>query len=76
LVFNPIPKEHEIPINDIKEIINLACSNAKKEKVLGKELTPFLLKEIVKRTKGKSLKANIELALNNIALGIDILRHL
>jgi pseudouridine-5'-phosphate glycosidase len=76
LVCNPIPKEHEIPINEIKEIIDLACSTAKKEKVSGKELTPFLLKEIVKRTKGKSLKANIELALNNISLGVDILRHL
>ena len=75
LVCNPIPKKYEIPVGEIKEIIDLACATAKKRNVLGKELTPFLLSEIVKETEGKSLKANINLALNNISLGIDVLSH-
>jgi pseudouridine-5'-phosphate glycosidase len=76
LVCNPIPKKHEIPANEIKEIIELACTTAKNRNVFGKRLTPFLLNEIVKKTRGKSLSANIELALNNISLGIDILSYL
>ena len=75
LVCNPIPKKHEIPNSEIKKIIDRACVTAKNKNVFGKELTPFLLGEIVKKTKGKSLKANIALALNNISLGIRILSH-
>lgn len=75
LVCNPIPKKHEIPNAEIKKIIDRACVTAKNKNVFGKELTPFLLDEIVKKTKGKSLKANIALALNNISLGIRILSH-
>ena len=75
LVCNPIPKKHEIPNAEIKKIIDRACVTAKNKNVFGKELTPFLLGEIVKKTEGKSLKANIALALNNISLGIRILSH-
>ena len=75
LVCNPIPKKHEIPNSEIKKIIDRACVTAKNKNVFGKELTPFLLGEIVKKTEGKSLKANIALALNNISLGIRILSH-
>ena len=75
LVCNPIPKKHEIPNSEIKKIIDRACVTAKNKNVFGKELTPFLLGEIVKKTEGKSLEANIVLALNNISLGIRILSH-
>ena len=75
LVCNPIPKKYEIPTAEIKKIIDRACVTAKNRNVFGKELTPFLLGEIVKKTEGKSLKANIALALNNISLGIRILSH-
>ena len=75
LVCNPIPKKHEIPNSEIKKIIDRACVTAKNKNVFGKELTPFLLGEIVKKTEGESLKANIALALNNISLGIRILSH-
>jgi pseudouridine-5'-phosphate glycosidase len=33
--------------------------------IVGKEVTPFLLKEITNITKGKSLATNIELIKNN-----------
>ena len=45
-------------------------------KIKGRELTPFLLKEIMKKTNGKSLEANKALALNNVVLGVEIVHQL
>ena len=76
LVSNPIPKKHEIPFNEITKVVYTACRRANVKKITGKDLTPFLLEEVVKLTKGKSLKVNIHLALNNIKLGIKVLNRL
>jgi pseudouridine-5'-phosphate glycosidase len=46
----------------------------KSKRVVGKETTPFLLKDIAKETKNKSLDTNISLALNNVRLGAKIAR--
>jgi len=72
LVLNPIPKKHEIPIKTINKIISKSIVKMKKKKIVGKKTTPFLLAEISSKTKNKSLKSNIFLALNNIRLGAEI----
>ena len=46
----------------------------KSKKIFGKNTTPFLLKDIAKQTKNKSLETNISLALNNVRLGAKIAR--
>ena len=76
LVVNPIPKKDEIPSGEIEIIIDSAINDARIRKIKGKDLTPFLLKEIVKKTNGRSLEANKALALNNIRLGIEIVHQL
>jgi pseudouridine-5'-phosphate glycosidase len=76
LVVNPIPKKDEIPGDEIEKIIDGAIHDAQEKKITGKALTPFLLKEIVKKTDGRSLDANKALALNNIQLGIRIAKKL
>ena len=76
LVANPVPIENEIPASEIESIIDDACEAAKTQNILGKSLTPFLLKEIVEKTKGRSLETNKALALNNIKLGIEIAQGL
>ena len=76
LVVNPIPKKDEIPGDEIEKIIDGAIHDAQEKKITGKALTPFLLKEIVKKTDGRSLDANKALALNNIQLGIRISKKL
>ena len=45
---------------------------AKKNKITGKELTPFLLDQITNITKGSSLKSNVQLMLNNADLASKI----
>jgi len=76
LIANPVPVQDEIPIKIIESIIIDACELAESKGIQGKQLTPFLLQEIVDKTDGKSLKANRALALNNIQLGINIAKAL
>ena len=76
LVANPVPKNNEIPAQEIESIIELSCQSAKEQNITGKKLTPFLLKEISEKTNGRSLETNKVLALNNIQLGIEIAKEL
>lgn len=72
LVVNPIPKEHEIPHEEISVIIQQALEEEKAAGVKGKDSTPFLLGKIVELTEGRSLEANIQLVYNNAVLGAKI----
>lgn len=76
LIANPIPKEYEIPFAEMDEYIGTALINAQNNGIFGRELTPFLLANIVKLTKGKSLKTNIELVKNNVQLACAIAKEL
>lgn len=76
LVSNPIPKEHEISKDIIDDVIKDALHLCKEKNIKGKEVTPFLLKEIVRLTKGESLVANKELIKNNAVLGAQIAKEL
>ena len=76
LVVNPVPEKDEIPDNEIENIICGAIKYAREKKIKGKDLTPFLLKEIVKKTGGRSLETNKALAINNVNLGIQISKEL
>jgi pseudouridine-5'-phosphate glycosidase len=76
LVVNPVPEKDEIPDNEIENIICGAIKYAREKKIKGKDLTPFLLKEIVKKTDGRSLETNKALAINNVNLGIQISKEL
>ena len=76
LVVNPVLQKDEIPENEIEKIINSAIKYARKKKIKGKRLTPFLLKEVVKKTGGRGLETNKALAINNVNLGIKILKEL
>ena len=55
---------------DIKwiEKLKAGINKAKINSIKGKDLTPFLIKEINKLSKNKTLDANIELIINNAAL--------
>ena len=76
LVANPIPEKYEIPFAEMEEYIDLALKKTKENNITGRELTPFLLSEIVKITGGRSLQANIKLIENNVRLACEIAREL
>jgi len=75
LVTNPIPKTFELEFAIMNEAINEAIIEADKEKIKGKEITPFLLSKVNEITQGKSLNANIKLIQNNAALAAKIAIH-
>lgn len=72
LVACPIPAQHEIPQASIEASISHALILAKEQNITGKRITPFLLDTVKKITEGKSLEANIQLVLNNAAVGAQI----
>ena len=72
LISNPVPEPLAMPKKEIDQAIETALANAEREKIKGKAVTPFLLKEIASLTKGKSLDTNIALIENNARLGAAI----
>jgi pseudouridine-5'-phosphate glycosidase len=65
LIFNPIPKNKAIDKSSIDEWIKISINNANVNHINGKELTPFLIKEINSLSKNQTLHSNMELIINN-----------
>lgn len=76
LISNPVPHGKAMPKAEIDEAITEALGKAEEMGIVGKEVTPFLLKEITNITKGKSLATNIELIKSNALLGAEIAKAL
>ena len=76
LITNPIPKEYAMPRAVIDAAIQTALRQAQEQGIKGKETTPFLLAKVVELTGGDSLKSNIQLVFNNVALAAQIARAL
>ena len=75
LLTNPIPEQYEMPKDDIDNAIHIALKRMEIENIKGKECTPFLLKTIVELTGGDSLESNIQLVLNNAAVGSEVAKE-
>ena len=72
VVANPIPLEAEIQSAEIAPTIEAAITEAKVQNIIGKNVTPFLLKRLAEITQGRSLTANIALVKNNAKLAAEI----
>ena len=68
LIFNPIPKEKAIKKKLIDDWIQSSIYKAKDKLINGKDLTPFLINEINILSKNETLKANMELIINNASI--------
>lgn len=76
LVSNPIPEKYSIPADKLEPILAKASAEAIEQGIHGQKLTPFLLGRISELTKGKSLKANLALLLNNARLAAEIAKEM
>jgi pseudouridine-5'-phosphate glycosidase len=76
LVANPVPEAEAIPSSEMEPWIEQANREAREKEIHGQDVTPFLLKRITELTKGKSMRANISLLLNNARLAARIARAL
>lgn len=72
LVTNPVPETDAIPTSEMEPMIAQASAEAVEKGIHGQALTPFLLGRISELTKGKSLKSNLALLLNNARLAGEI----
>jgi len=69
IISNPIMKEYEIPKERVDLMVSDALALAKNQNITGKNLTPFLLKEMHDYSLGESIQANKQLIKNNATLG-------
>ena len=72
LVANPIPTEAEIDYAQIEQLIQRAVRMADERGIAGRDLTPFLLGQIVELSDGRSLQANIALVRNNARVAAQL----
>ena len=69
----PVPEQYEKATGaEIERCTTQAIREAKRRRISGRFVTPFLLKRIVELSKGKSLSTNIALVKNNAEVGADI----
>ena len=76
LVTVPVPQEFEILPSDLDHTLHAALVEAERQQITGRELTPFLLSSMSRRSEGATLKANIALLENNARVAASIARSL
>lgn len=74
LVTNPVPMAEAISKSEMEPLIEKASKESKEKGIHGKEVTPFLLDRLSELSKGKSMRANLSLLLNNARLAAQIAR--
>lgn len=72
LITVPVPEEFEVPAELLYSVLGQALEEAETEGVGGRELTPFLLSYMAKRSEGATLRANIALLENNARVAAAI----
>ena len=68
----PIPEAHEATGRKVQRAIDRALEEAKKKRVKGADVTPFLLRRVRELSNGASLEANLALVRNNAKVGADV----
>lgn len=72
LVCVPVPEENEIDRAEIDRILQDALKLAARQKISGKDVTPFLLGQMSEQSNGRTLTANIALLKNNARVAAEI----
>lgn len=72
LVAAPVPVDHAMQPEEIDTVIEQSLQEAERRGIRGKEVTPFLLANIVRRTGGRSLETNVALVKHNAEVGAAV----
>jgi pseudouridine-5'-phosphate glycosidase len=72
LVTVPVPEEFEVPSEQLRSVLNEALEEAERNGIVGRDLTPFLLSHMARRSEGSTLSANIALLENNARVAASI----
>jgi pseudouridine-5'-phosphate glycosidase len=74
LVVVPVPREFEVPAEELQIVLTTALEDAEWKGIAGPALTPFLLSQMAERSGGSTLRANIALLENNAQVAGEIAR--
>lgn len=72
LITVPVPSEAAIDRDEVEAWLVDALSVGKQRNIVGKDITPFLLAELSRRSDGRTLGANIALLENNARVAAEI----
>lgn len=76
LIANPIPTADELPAETYERALETALSEAARQGVRGRSITPFLLERLRALSGGESVRANLALLKNNARVGAQLARAL
>jgi pseudouridine-5'-phosphate glycosidase len=68
----PVPAEHEIARDELEMILDSALADADRQRISGKQITPFLLAAMSAASKGKTITANVALLENNARIAASV----
>ncbi len=68
----PVPGNFEIEVELLEKILSESLKLADEKKISGKEITPFLLAQMLEKSAGKTLSSNIALLENNAKIAAQI----
>ena len=72
LVTVPVPAETEVEASLLRRVLDEALREAERERISGRDLTPFLLARMSQQSEGATLRANIALLENNARVAAQI----
>lgn len=72
LVTVPVPVEAEVEQSLLQQVLDGAIAEAERERIYGRDLTPFLLARMSQQSDGATLRANIALLENNARVAAKI----
>ena len=72
LVTVPVPESASIDLAELEATLNEALKLADQQSITGKNVTPFLLSELSRRSGGRTLASNIALLENNAKVAAEI----
>jgi pseudouridylate synthase len=76
VVANPLPAAEQLDPELHDRVLAEGLAAAERERVSGKDATPFLLDHLARETQGASLEANVRLVLRNARLAAEIATEL
>ncbi len=69
---NPVPAAEAVDREFVETVLESALGDARRRKIAGKAITPFLLDSIRHATAGRSLRANRALLVSNARLAAQV----
>ncbi len=72
----PVPAEAEVDADLLQRVLDDSLAEAERQRIAGRDLTPFLLAQMSEKSEGATLRANIALLENNARVAAQIARAL